>query len=311
LLERIRSSPEDLMPVGGRSRWQLSLFKEAFDWMKPLSLSGIWRILDRLGLALKRGRAYIHSPDPQYREKLAAVESFREQAKRSRGRELALFTDEISYYRQPEPSRDYEERGSKYQPLAGRSQHSNTLAREAGALNPSTGEVIHHGASRLGVKEMYRFYQQIVEAYPRARRIYLMEDNWPVHFHPNLLCHLEDQQTGFQLNVPSTWRTAKVLERSRRTRESLKKSELLPIQIIPLPTYAPWTDPVEKLWRKLRQEFLHLHRKADKWEELKRGVKDYLDGYRAGSRELLRYVGLAPEETGNRSRAAAVAHGPP
>jgi hypothetical protein len=310
LLERIRSSPEDLMP-SGRSRWQLSLFKEAFEWMKPLSLSGIWRILNRLGIALKRGRAYIHSPDPHYREKLAAVESCREQAKGSRGREVALYTDEISYYRQPEPSRDYEERGSKYQPMAGRSHRSNTLAREAAALNPSTGEVIHHGASHLGVTEMFRFYRQILEAYPRAKRIYLIEDNWPLHYHPNLLCYLEDQQTGFPLNVPSTWRKAEVLEQSRLTRESLKKSELLPIQIVPLPTYAPWTDPVEKLWRKLRQEFLHLHRKADEWEELKCGVKGYLDRFRAGSRELLRYVGLTPKKAGLRSRAAAVAHSPP
>jgi hypothetical protein len=311
LLERIRRSPEDLMPSGGRSRWQLSLFKEAFEWMKLLSLSGIWRILNRLGIALKRGRAYIHSPDPQYREKLAAVENFREQAKRSRGREVVLYTDEISYYRQPEVSRDYEERGSKYQPRAGRSHRSNTLAREAAALNPSTGEVIHHGASRLGVTEMLRFYRQILEAYPRARRIYLIEDNWPLHYHPNLLCYLEDQQTGFPLKVPSTWRKAEVLEQSRRTRESLKRGELLPIQIVPLPTYAPWTNPVEKFWRKFRQEFLHLHRKADEWEELKRGVKGYMDKFRAGSRELLRYVGLTPKQTGRRSRAAAVAHSPP
>jgi hypothetical protein len=279
--------------------------------MEPLSLSGIWRILNRLGVALKRGRDYIHSPDPHYREKLAAVSRSIEQATRSRGREVvALYTDEISFYRQPSPSRDYEERAASVQPLARRSQRSNTLAREAAALNPLTGEVIHHGASHLGVKELLRFYRQIVEAYPRAKRIYLIEDNWPLHFHPELLCHLEDQQTGFPLCVPPNWRTEQVLERSLRTRESLR-GKLLPIQVVPLPTYAPWSDPVEKLWRKLRQEYLNLHRKADEWEELKRGVESYLDGFRKGSRELLRYVGLAPAETDLRSRAAALAHGPP
>ena len=282
--------------------------------MKPLSLSGIWRILKRLGIALKRGRDYIHSPDPQYREKLAAVSRCIEQAQRSRGRKVALYTDEISFYRQPSHSRDYSERGASVQPLARRSQRSNTLAREAAALNPSTGELIHHGASRLGVKELLGFYRQIVEAYPRAKRIYLIEDNWPLHFHPLLLCHLEEQQSGFPLCVPPNWRTEQVLARGLRTRESLQErgERLLPIQIVPLPTYAPWSDPVEKLWRKLRQEYLSLHRKADEWEELKSGVKRFLDRFRQGSRELLRYVGLAPEEaTPLRSGAAAAAHGPP
>jgi transposase len=312
LIERIRRGPPPSDPQGAggrrRSRWQLSLFKMAIEWMRPLSLSGIWRILKRLEIGLKRGRDYIHSPDPQYLEKLEAVELCIERAKRSsRGREVALYTDELGYYRQPQVSRDYEQRGSSVQPLARRSMRQNTLYREVAALNPLSGELLHHGASKMRVRELLRFYRQIVEAYPEARRIYLIEDNWPVHYHPLLLCYLEEQETSFELKVPPAWRSEELMEESRRIRASLHESELLPIQVVPLPTYAPWTDPVEKVWRKLRQEYLNLHRLADEWEALKQGVRDYLDRLRYGGSELLRYVGLLPEEETGHMFAAAVA----
>jgi transposase len=302
--------PSDLQWTGEdeRSRWQLSLFKRAIEWMRPLSLSGIWRILKRLKIGLKRGRDYIHSPDPQYLEKLEAVESCRRRAAESGGAEVvALYADELGCYRQPQASRDYEQRGAGVQPLARRSVKENTLYREVAALNPLTGELLHHGASRMRVRELLRFYRQIVEAYPDARRIYLIEDNWPVHYHPLLLCYLEEQETRFELKVPPAWRTEQLMEESRKIRASLKQSELLPIQVVPLPTYAPWTNPVEKVWRKLRQEYLHLHRLADEWEALKLGVRAYLDRLRYGGCELLRYVGLLPEEEIGHMFAMAVA----
>ncbi len=64
----------------------------------------------------------------------------------------------------------------------------------------------------------------------------------------------------------------------------------LPIQLILLPTYASWTNPAEKVWRKLKQEELHLHCLADVWEALKQRVAAFLDRFAQGSRELLRYV---------------------
>jgi hypothetical protein len=40
--------------------------------------------------------------------------------------------------------------------------------------------------------------------------------------------------------------------------------------------YAPWTNPMEKVWRKLYQEVLHLHDFRDDWEALKREVERWL-----------------------------------
>jgi len=64
--------------------------------------------------------------------------------------------------------------------------------------------------------------------------------------------------------------------------------------LVALPTYAPWLNPVEKLWRKLKQAVLYLHRLGDDWQGLQRHVTSFLDSFAAGSAQLLHYVGLLP-----------------
>ena len=59
-----------------------------------------------------------------------------------------------------------------------------------------------------------------------------------------------------------------------------------------LPTYVPWTNPIEKLWRWLRQTCIHHHQYADQWEQSKANVQAFLDQFSTGSTALLRYVGL-------------------
>jgi hypothetical protein len=67
----------------------------------------------------------------------------------------------------------------------------------------------------------------------------------------------------------------------------------LPIQIVPLPTYASWTNPIEKLWRKLRQDVTHLHPWANDLSLLRAQIAHFLDQFASGSDDLLRYVGLS------------------
>ena len=62
-----------------------------------------------------------------------------------------------------------------------------------------------------------------------------------------------------------------------------------------LPTYAPWLNPIEKLWRWLRQDVLKLHRWVADWPQVKQRVRDFLAQFAQGSQELLDYVGLAGE----------------
>jgi len=58
----------------------------------------------------------------------------------------------------------------------------------------------------------------------RYREINLIWDCWSCHYHPDVL--LAAHRAG--------------------------------ITLIPLPTYAPWENPIEKLWRWLCQEVLHM-----------------------------------------------------
>jgi transposase len=59
-----------------------------------------------------------------------------------------------------------------------------------------------------------------------------------------------------------------------------------------LPTYASWLNPIEKLWRWLKQDVLHLHRLAHDLMKLRQRVLDFLDQFTSGSQPLLHYVGL-------------------
>ena len=127
--------------------------------------------------------------------------------------------------------------------------------RVAAALDPFTGRVVYMQASRISVQTLVDFYQQVCATY-KGEMIYLVQDNWPTEPSP----------------------------RARRLN--------LPIQLLPLPTYASWTNPIEKLWRWVQQEVFHLHRYADRWSELQSKISEFLAQFAEGSQELLRYVGL-------------------
>ncbi len=49
-----------------RSRWTLEAIQQVCDWLTLRTPSGMWRVLQRLGIHYKRGRSYIHSPDTHY-----------------------------------------------------------------------------------------------------------------------------------------------------------------------------------------------------------------------------------------------------
>jgi hypothetical protein len=58
-----------------------------------------------------------------------------------------------------------------------------------------------------------------------------------------------------------------------------------------------YEEPVEKLWRWLRQDILKMHRWAEDWLQVKPRVHKFLDQFTHGSSELLRSVGLVDKGT--------------
>jgi len=286
LLQIVHTGPRTL--GFSQTRWTLAAISNACDWLRLTTSGGLSRLLARLKISWKRGREHIYSPDPDYEAKLTYIKNLTKDSQASRGQRPILYLDEVTYYRQPTTCAAYELQGHR-QPLAERSYQSNTLTRVIATLDVANGRVVHRWRSHLTVRAIVAFYQQLCDAYPGAERLYVVQDNWPVHTHPDVLVALESQEQPWPWHRPGNWPTSPSVAAQRHW-----GGLHLPIQIVTLPTYAPWTNPIEKLWRWLRQEVLHMHRLSDQLEELRAEIDRFLDRFASGSPALLRYVGLLP-----------------
>lgn len=244
----------------GRSRWWLAGIRQVVDWLHNRCLATVWRTLQRCHLSYKRGRRYVHSPDPLYAAKLATIGYLRGRAATEPGRIVFLYEDEMSYHRRPSVGYAYVPTGTDA-PRAEQGAGPDTVRRVAGCLDVRTGQFHSQQKSHWTVPALLRFFQAVDAAYPDAIRLYIALDNWRVHFLPSL-------------------------------REPLAATTR--IRLVRLPTYAPWTNPVERVWRKLAAEVLHLHRHAvpNDWHGLVTRVQAWLDVAQQPSEALLRYTGL-------------------
>lgn len=240
-----------------RTRWRLVDLGRVVPALAGYSEAGISSALKRLGISLQRGRMAVHSPDPAYKQKMAWIAMAKREAAGEDGPTL-LFGDEFSFYRQPSLAATYAMRADE--PIARWTPTANSRQRIAGAINAATGQVTYLASDMIGATTLGRFFKRLRKRYP-AGRIVLVWDNWPVHLHPGVL----------------------------------GDASALGIEILWLPTYAPWANPIEKLWRKCRQELLHHHRLSDAWKELKARVRSWLGQFADPSPDLLRYVGLLPD----------------
>lgn len=240
-----------------RTRWRLQDVRRALSWLQGHSEAGIYKVLKRLGFSRKQALRFVRSPDPAFRAKWEAILRAFMEAAAHPDKVVILFLDELTYYRQPDPAPAYHPRG-KTQPLAREVAGYNTKTRLVAVLNGLTGRVTYMQRRMIGKEALAAFYAQVRAAYPQAEKIYLVQDNWPVHKVPDVC-------------------------------EALQTHDLTPLF---LPTYASWLNPIEKLWRWLKQEVLHLHHLAHNVGELRRLVSQFLDQFQNGSDALLRYVGL-------------------
>lgn len=246
-----------------RSRWTLALLRLHCPALIPLrTASGVWRRLAKWRIRRKRGRSYIHSPDPAYALKQRWIE--RGLQAQVPGQVVVLYGDEHTFYRQPVLGPTYHEQGcgGQCQPRAYRSHGANTKRRTIATLDAASGRVLHLSAGKIGVKMVCRFLHQVRQhynqLYGQGVRLLLVWDNWPVHYHEKVL----------------------------------RAAQAAGIELLWLPTYAPWLNPIEKLWRKLQEEVLCLHRLSELWEHLKERVEQYLSSYEGEAPDLLRYVSL-------------------
>jgi transposase len=265
------------------SRWTLAALLVVFRAWRVQTRAGLWQLLRRLKIRRKRARPHVHSPDRAYGAKLRAIHLQLGPSLPDPTSVVFVFEDEFTLFRHPSLAPAYEQQGH-VQPLAELGWKTNATWRWAAALNAWTGQVTFHDAHTLNVANLVKFYTKVQHAYPAAQLIKLAQDNWPVHVHPDVLAALQPQAFPWGLHRPGNWPTTPSPKALRLN---------LPIQLWGLPTYASWTNPIEKLWRLLRQAVLHVHRFADDWLGLRQAVAAFLAQFAQGSVELLRYVGLS------------------
>jgi transposase len=267
VVERLRQGPGPearravaAAPAGPPpSRWTLRGIRATFAGWDGLTLGGVWRALRRLGLGLRSAAVQQYSPDPNYSVKEAHLLAVLREAAAAPDEVVALFLDEMGYARWPEPAPDWGPVAPAPRPVAARAGSKQGLWRVIGALNALTGQVDHRDNYIVGREQICAFYRHLDATYAAARRVYLIQDNWSIHAHPDVLATL---------------------------------ATLPRLEPVWLPTYAPWLNPIEKLWRWLKGDVLKQHRLAADWPALRRRVTAFLDQFAAGSAALLRYVGL-------------------
>lgn len=267
------------------TRWTLAALRQVCrGWLRLVTLVGLWRILQRVGLRFKRGRLALHSPDLHYGRKRQRIAELEARVRAEPKRFVLLYLDEFTYTRQPTLANAYAPAGH-CQVVAPLGYRPNYEYRILAAVNALTGQVHYQQRNHIKVATLRNFWRQVRAAYPAAEVIYLVVDNWPVHYHPDGLVVLQEQPDAADFIVPPNWPS--------HARAQLVP-DTLPLVLVPLPTYASWLNPIEKLWRWLRQTVSHLHPFADDSDALKVAVAAFLDRFASDSPTLLRYIGLLP-----------------
>jgi transposase len=172
---------------------------------------------------------------------------------------VLVYQDEGTFYRQPTQAWLWAGMG-RQQPRMAYSHRANTRMRVVGYLDAVGGSVLVEDTSCVTAAWLARNVRKLSRHYSGAQHIYLVWDNWPVHNHPKVQAALAEDAR---------------------------------VRVLPLPTYAPWLNPIEKTWRWARQRVAHTHPWSDDFGIFKQQVRDEFARLAVGSLEHLRYVGLS------------------
>lgn len=242
-----------------RSRWRLEDLQQVIAWLQDKTKAGVCQILKRLGFSRKQVLSFIRSPDPLFQIKCRALSQAYLEALCHPEEVALLFADDLTYYKQPTKAPVYWSRGQT-QKRIWRAPGKNHMTRVAAVMDGVTGRVFYQQGDQFGIEGLQQQYQHIRQLYPE-RKVYVVRDNWPIHTHEAVTAVAQAQR----------------------------------VVCLFLPTYASWLNPIEKLWRWLKDEVLHAHEWAHDLSRLRQEVAQFLDQFAFGSDALLRYVGLLPD----------------
>jgi len=224
LTELVKKSPQDF--GWARSRWSSELLARQLEVETGTGIdaSYVRRLLPVLDIVYRRPAPFIRRVDPGKKRKLRAVAKLLANLPAN---EVALYEDEVDINLLPKMGPEWTFRGQ--QPQVG-TPGKNEKRYIAGALNPETGEVHWVEAARKNTELFVKLLQRLVEAYPKARRIHVIADNY--------ICH-----------------------KCKKLTKLLRKADLdEKIHIVYLPTYSPKYNPIERLWKCLHDTTTRNHK---------------------------------------------------
>ncbi len=226
-----------------RSRWTLGLLQDELGGRAPQTEAGTWQMLNRLGVSHTRGQGYALSPDEQFEAKLhsfaglafidGVCERNGERESDSEATDRVFYLDELTYELHPTVDKDWSPTGE--QPTTPRGTCGQKEGRLLAAIDAETGQLFYRQKRSVGRADLISLYQELASAC-EDERLWVVQDNAPFHFHSDVLEGLETQvwprsHPAFEYPRPSQWPDP--------TEASLSDGAL-PVQVVPLPTYASW-----------------------------------------------------------------------
>jgi len=184
--------------------------------------STVRRLLPQLGYAWRRARPTLHRHDPRKNLRLAAIDEALEQAEGDPDTEV-LYVDEVDVDLNPRIGFAWRRRG---QQTAVPTPGKNRKHYLAGALNAHTGRVVHVDGQYKDTALFLALLRTLRQTYRRARRICLIVDNYIIH-------------------------------RSRLTQRWLAHNPKF--ELLFQPTYHPWVNRIERLWKQLHDNVTRNH----------------------------------------------------
>lgn len=214
--------------------------------------------LHALGYRVRRPVLRIASPDPDYQQKVKKLKRYQKQAKT--GEILLYYQDEIDLNLLPGILRCWTLQGVQRKvPTPGVNQKRYGF----GAVNYVSGQTVHRIEDHKNSAGFCAFIEQFMQTVTQApeyhgQKIVLVVDNFIIHH-------------------------------SRKTQEFLEKytDQLL---LFMLPTYSPWLNLIERLWKHLRRRITHNHLFAT-IAELVKAVCSFLEALNVTPQLTLSVIG--------------------
>jgi transposase len=216
--------------------------------------------LHSLGYRLLRPVLSIASPDPNYTRKEKALERYKKQAKK--GEILLYFQDEIDLNLLPGILRCWTLSGTQHKVMT---PGLNVKRYGFGAVNYTSGKTLHRIDEHKNSDAFCAFLEQFMQTVTRSpeyhdQKIVLVIDNYRIHH---------------------SLKTQKFLQQYADR-----------LILFALPTYSPWLNLIELLWKHLRRKVTHNHL-FETIHQLIRAVKEFLASLNRSPQRALSIIGAA------------------